>query len=38
VSAIPTLIFMKDGQAVGQTVGVRGKEDLRAVIEKVKQA
>ena len=34
VSAIPTLIFMKDGQAVGQTVGVRGKEDLRAVIEK----
>jgi hypothetical protein len=29
---------MKDGQAVGQTVGVRGKEDLRAVIEKVKQA
>ena len=38
VSAIPTLIFMKDGQAVGQTVGVRGKEDLRAVIEKVKKA
>ena len=38
VNAIPTLIFMKDGQAVGQTVGVRGKEDLRAVIEEVKQA
>ena len=38
VSAIPTLVFMKDGQAVGQTVGVRGKEDQRAVIEKVKQA
>ncbi len=38
VNAIPTLIFMKDGQAVGQTVGLQGKEDLRGIIEKVKQA
>ena len=38
VNAIPTLVFMKDGQAVGQTVGLQGKEDLRAVIEKVKKA
>ena len=36
VNAIPTLVFMKDGQAVGQTVGLQGKEDLRAVIQKVK--
>ena len=38
VNAIPTLIFMKDGQAVGQTVGLQAKEDLRAVIQKVKGA
>ncbi len=38
ISSIPTLVFMKDGQAVGQTVGVQPKENLRAVIEKVKQA
>ena len=38
VNAIPTLIFMMDGQAVGQTVGLQTKEDLRAVIDKVKKA
>ena len=38
ISSIPTLVFMKDGQAVGQTVGVQGKEELRAVIDKVKKA
>ncbi len=38
ISSIPTLVFMKDGQAVGQTVGVQGKEELRAVINKVKKA
>ena len=38
VNAIPTLVFMKNGQALGQTVGLQGKEDLRAVIEKVKKA
>ena len=38
VNAIPTLVFMKNGQAVGQTVGLQAKEDLRAVIEKVKKA
>jgi len=38
VSAIPTLVFMKNGEAVGQTVGLQGKEALRAAIEKVKGA
>ena len=38
VNAIPTLVFMKNGQAVGQTVGLQGKEELRAIIEKVKGA
>ena len=38
VSAIPTLVFMKDGQAVGQTVGLQGKEELRGVIEKVRNS
>ena len=36
VNAIPTLVFMKNGQAVGQVVGLQAKEDLRAVIQKVK--
>ena len=38
ISSIPTLVFMKDGQAVGQTVGVQPKENLRAAIEQAKQA
>ncbi len=38
VDAIPTLVFMKDGKAVGQTVGLQGKDALRAMIEKVKGA
>ena len=38
VDAIPTLVFMKDGQAVGQTVGLQGKEELRGVIEKVRNS
>ncbi len=38
VNAIPTLVFMKDGQAVGQTVGLQGKEELRGVIEKVRNS
>ena len=38
VNAIPTLVFMKNGQALGQTVGLQGKEDLRSIIEKVKKA
>ena len=38
VDAIPTLVFMKDGKAVGQAVGLQGKDALRAMIEKVKGA
>ena len=38
VNAIPTLVFMKDGQALGQTVGLQGKEELRGVIEKVRNS
>ena len=38
VDAIPTLIFMKDGKAVGQAVGLQGKDALKAMIEKVKGA
>ena len=38
VNAIPTLVFMKNGQALGQTVGLQAKEDLRAIIQKVKGA
>ena len=38
VNAIPTLVFMKDGQPVGQTVGLQGKEDLRGIIEKVRNS
>ncbi len=38
VNAIPTLVFMKDGKAVGQTVGLQGKEELRALIEKVQRS
>ena len=38
VDAIPTLVFMKDGKAVGQAVGLQGKDALKAMIEKVKGA
>jgi len=38
VNAIPTLVFMKNGQAVGQTVGLQGKDALKAAIEKIKGA
>ena len=38
VDAIPTLVFMKDGKAVSQAVGLQGKDALKAMIEKVKGA
>ena len=33
VSAIPTLILMKNGQEIGRSVGFTGKEELRRLIE-----
>ena len=38
VNAIPTLVLMKDGKAVGQSVGLRGKPELKAMIEAAKKA
>ena len=38
VNAIPTLVLMKDGKAVGQSVGLRGKPELKAMIEAAKRA
>ena len=35
VSSIPTVILFKDGQEVGQMIGVRSKDDVIEMIEKV---
>ena len=34
ISAIPTLLIFKDGKVVEQIVGLRSKEDLRAMLTK----
>ena len=34
ISAIPTLLIFKDGKVVEQIVGLRGKEELRAMLAK----
>ena len=36
VSAVPTIVFIKDEQVVGQIVGLRSYDDLKAEIEKHK--
>ena len=33
ISAIPTLIFFKDGQAVNKTLGLRSASELEGIIE-----
>jgi thioredoxin 1 len=33
ITAIPTLIIFKNGQAVNKMVGVKSKKDLKAVLE-----
>lgn len=38
VDAIPTLVMLKDGKLADQTVGLQGKAELRAKIEKVQKA
>jgi len=36
IRSIPTIVFFKDGKPVEQSVGLRGKEELRAIIERYK--
>jgi thioredoxin 1 len=35
IQGIPTLVFFRDGKPVGQEVGVKGKEYLRSVMERM---
>lgn len=35
ISAIPTLLFFKNGQVVNQLQGARGKRDLKAALDSV---
>ncbi|HRD55006.1 MAG TPA: thioredoxin [Parachlamydiaceae bacterium] len=34
VTSIPTIILFKDGKEVNRVVGIKGKEDLKAMISK----
>lgn len=34
VTSIPTIIVLKDGREVGREVGVRSKDDLKAMVNK----
>ena len=34
ISGIPALLFLKNGQVVGQIVGARSKKDLKAALDK----
>ncbi len=36
IDAIPTLVILKDGAMVTQSVGLRSKEELRSLIEGLK--
>lgn len=35
ISAIPTILFFKDGEVVEQLVGVRPKPEIKSVLEKL---
>jgi len=35
ISAIPTLLFFKDGEVVEQLVGVRPKPEIKSILEKL---
>jgi thioredoxin-like negative regulator of GroEL len=35
IDAIPTLLLFKDGKVVDRVVGLRGKQDLKATLDKV---
>lgn len=34
ISGIPALLFLKNGEVVGQIVGLRSKKDLKAALDK----
>jgi thioredoxin 1 len=36
ISAIPTLVMLKNGEPAAQSVGLKGKEELRSLIEGLK--
>lgn len=38
ISAIPALLFFKDGKQVDQVIGVRGKAELKAKLERLASA
>ncbi len=35
ISSVPTMMFFKDGQVVGQAIGNRSRDEIEGMIEKV---